>query len=362
MMDINMNSSPDRSVIPSPSGVAGLSDMADMNTSNDELTSPRRASIQLGQDDNMYTTRYYIDHKKQTQSICSDLMYEECFPCCHRHSTRSLHTWFWALLRSEILVYTLHVTAIVFGVAKEAVVATQADKALTIVHSSVETLATVLLLLIRLITCRGGDRTIIRTIDDVEPQCTPGTIRTDPHIRAVRRYTDLHTILSFVLLVIAITCFVVFLVVDWKLLVWTLLTNNFCMITINIFSALLIATVSLSDHTIRQDQYKTTIYEAMSLIYDLHRTREDIKESSVHTADKQTTENHMEKDQGSAVTQKEELNKLKTRATTYIDTLENMEFFQPPSHITVHEDFESHVKEVNELHHSNHHHHDSTVF
>jgi len=47
---------------------------------------------------------------------------EECIPCCpcgdEKDKDEREVTWFWYLMGSELMIFTLHVSAIIFGVVK----------------------------------------------------------------------------------------------------------------------------------------------------------------------------------------------------------------------------------------------------
>jgi len=79
-----------------------------------------------------YLTRYGIDHSEQSEGLCSEVILDECVPCCRgccghedhdedrkRRPMRSAVGILVAAIRSEIFLYTLHVTSIVLGAVKE---------------------------------------------------------------------------------------------------------------------------------------------------------------------------------------------------------------------------------------------------
>jgi len=69
-----------------------------------------------------YVTRYRIDHEEQTGNLCSAVTVEECIPCCpcgdEDEEEQRPVTFFWYLMRSELIMFTLHVSTIIFGVVK----------------------------------------------------------------------------------------------------------------------------------------------------------------------------------------------------------------------------------------------------
>ena len=67
-------------------------------------------------------TRLRIDHDQQTSKLCSGVTTEECIPCCacgdeEEEEERSV-SWIWYLVGSELMVFTLHMSAVIFGVVK----------------------------------------------------------------------------------------------------------------------------------------------------------------------------------------------------------------------------------------------------
>jgi len=69
-----------------------------------------------------YVTRYRIDHERQTSKLCSGVATEECIPCCPcgdgKDEEEQPVSWIWYVMGSELVVFTLHISAVVFGVVK----------------------------------------------------------------------------------------------------------------------------------------------------------------------------------------------------------------------------------------------------
>jgi len=68
-------------------------------------------------------TRYRIDHVEQSSKLCSGVTAEECIPCCScgdedEDEEERQVSWLWYLMGSEAVLFTLHVSAIIFGVVK----------------------------------------------------------------------------------------------------------------------------------------------------------------------------------------------------------------------------------------------------
>jgi len=77
-----------------------------------------------GRQDNVthFVTRYQMDVRRQLTDVNYDVLTDECLPFIRCSRTRqrcgavtSLTTWMWSLIRSEMFLYSLHVTAIVLG-------------------------------------------------------------------------------------------------------------------------------------------------------------------------------------------------------------------------------------------------------
>ena len=69
-----------------------------------------------------YVTRLRIDHEQQTSKLSSGVTMEECIPCCacgndEEEEERPV-SWIWYLVGSELILLTLHLSSIVFGVVK----------------------------------------------------------------------------------------------------------------------------------------------------------------------------------------------------------------------------------------------------
>ena len=68
-------------------------------------------------------TRYRIDHNQQTRKMCSGVTMEELVPCCtcgedEEEEEERPVSWFWYIMGSELLLFTLHMSAVTLGVVK----------------------------------------------------------------------------------------------------------------------------------------------------------------------------------------------------------------------------------------------------
>ena len=80
-----------------------------------------------------------IDHKQQRQNMTTDILKEECTPCLTEESQESCGSIIFGCVSSEAFLLSLHLTALAFGVAKEAVRMKEADEILHLIHSTIET-------------------------------------------------------------------------------------------------------------------------------------------------------------------------------------------------------------------------------
>ena len=223
------------------------------------------ACIVLGTGSESYRTIFYTDHVRRTRQLCSEVLFDDCVPCCHRRSRRSgrLSVMALSFLRSEAFIYFLHITSIVLGCAKEGYATIHTDPVLTMIHSSIETFATLLLLAIRMANGWRSVPTVLKATRSVEYVDRLLVERT--HVQQMRVYVAMHTMASILLIVVCIGTFLVCSFVI-RVMTWTILSNNFCMITTTVLSGLLVARVGQTVLKVQEDQFKVIIYEAAMLI------------------------------------------------------------------------------------------------
>ena len=148
------------------------------------------------------------------------------------------------------------------------------DTTLNLIQSAVETSATLLLIVIRMFNAYVGYRRVHWSLehvvhyDDHSPYClehtnggasckTCGKGRRgseEVHIRLIRQWMIVQLSAGLVLFTISLGCFLIFL--NYVHLGWTILSNNFCMITITVLSSLYAARVTIAVTRIIEDLHK----------------------------------------------------------------------------------------------------------
>ncbi len=167
-------------------------------------------SVILGakQSGNVYTTRYAINRRRQREDICGEIVQEAFCPCTLEENRTSIGKALWAVISSETLVFGLHITVLVFGVAKEALNLREVDEDLYLVHSLIETFVTILLIAIRVNTARVQFRSLRYHITGVEH--VEDTSSASVRGKALRKWLLVYYVMAALLLVIPVTCFLLF--------------------------------------------------------------------------------------------------------------------------------------------------------
>ena len=69
-----------------------------------------------------YVTRFRIDHEVQTSNLCSEVASEVFIPCCSCGDKEEANerpvSIVWYFVGSELLIFIIHISTVVFGVAK----------------------------------------------------------------------------------------------------------------------------------------------------------------------------------------------------------------------------------------------------
>jgi hypothetical protein len=139
----------------------------------------------------------------------------------------------------------------------------QVAPVLTVVDSSFETLATLLLIMVRMGNAYFGYREVQSSI--LHDQITE---RDDNvHVRLIRQWMVLFNVTGLLLLCVSLGFFLVFLYEVH--LGWTLLTNNLCMITIQVLAGVYRTRVTLTPGV-----YRTRVTLAVTRIHeDQHKVK-----------------------------------------------------------------------------------------
>jgi hypothetical protein len=124
------------------------------------------------------------------------------------------------------------------------------DEFLELEHSIIELVATLAFILIRMANARTGYVMIRKTIGRIE-HFDP---KRDARLRTIRMWMWLFEASCVLLIVICVVSFVVFY--EFVHLGWTIVTNQFGLITCMVLSGLFMARVTVSIVKIREDQHK----------------------------------------------------------------------------------------------------------
>ncbi|ELT92169.1 hypothetical protein CAPTEDRAFT_215030 [Capitella teleta] len=228
--------------------------------------------LELGRDaglGNVYHTRYRIRHEKQSEGVCGEMMKEEMFPCCGEKAKQSCGRFIWAIIRSEAFLFSLHLTALGLGVVKEAANYREEEEVLHLIHSIIETLVSILLVTVRIVSGWTAFYYITKQVYKIER--LKGSSTTNLHDiiqgQSLRRWLKLYTfggVLLDLFLVGTFVCFYFF-----AHLGWTVLTNQFALVVIGVMASLYMTRVSKTMSTNREDQHKAALYESMLLLQEL---------------------------------------------------------------------------------------------
>jgi len=134
----------------------------------------------------------------------------------------------------------------------------EADPFLALEQSIIETIATLAFILIRMANAHMGYSMIRHTIGRVE-QFDP---KRDARLRSIRMWLWLFEAASMLLVITCIVSFVAFYY--WVHLGWTLVSNQFCLITSMVLAGLYMARVTVSVVKIREDQHKVRTIRIIS--------------------------------------------------------------------------------------------------
>ena len=208
-----------------------------------------------------YITRFHIDHDEQRQDLCNEIFFEECIPFCKKENRKSVKSCLWNFISSEAFLFTLHVATIVLGAVKEALNMRTVAEVLHLVHSVIETFLALLQTLIRLISAWMSYRALrqdMYRLEHVDPEMY------DCRGRNLRVWLNVVTAICVTMMVGVVVCFLVFYYEVH--LGWTLLSNQFAMISVTTAANLFQARVSSLEARINGDHHKAVLYEAVRLI------------------------------------------------------------------------------------------------
>ena len=237
--------------------------------------------LELGRDagyGNVYHTRYQIKHADQRTHLCRELLLEEMVPCCGDKARRSYGRLLWAFIRSEAFLFSLHMTALVLGVIKEAANYREEAEILHLVHSIIETVVSILMVVIRVVSGWTAFYHVKKSVGKVE-KLNEHEDRPKHQVQgvALKRWLKLFTLGGVLLLVFLIASFLCFYF--FAHLGWTILTNQFALLAVSIMSSLFMARVARAESLNAEDQHKTALYESVLLLQELYHTAANPKRS-----------------------------------------------------------------------------------
>ena len=226
-----------------------------------------------GPSGNTYTTHYVINRKAQREELCSDVLREAFYPCTMEENKGSCKKASWSIISSEAFMLSLHITVLILGVAKEALDLRTVDEDLHLIHSLLETIVTLLTIAIRIAVVRYIFKNLSDTVTPMEHVEDPSS---DIRGEALRKWLYRFYFLGIFLIIVCVTCFLCFYFLVH--LGWTLLSNNFCLVCITVFSGIMVEGLELITSRIREDQHKAVIHETVLLLQEAYDTQLQSKE------------------------------------------------------------------------------------
>jgi len=220
---------------------------------------------------NSYLTRFRIQRSLQREEIAAEVCEESCMPCCLAENRRTWKRFLWICLTCEPFLLTLHMTALILGVLKEALNLRTVDEDLHMIHSIIETFVACLVVVTRIAAVWGSYRTCKRDQRDIE-YSERDSLHDD--FSSMRRVVVLFTVFAVFLILFAVAAFLVFYF--FAHLGWTILSNNFVLIMVTVTSNLVSERLDSEIAKDKEDQHKAVIYETMLLLTEMAwaRTRE----------------------------------------------------------------------------------------
>ncbi len=164
-------------------------------------------------------------------------------------------------IRAELFLVSLHMLVIVLGVLKEALDLRQVAEDLHFAHSLVETIATVLIIVIRHVSAWHAFKKIKRTRRKTEHVDVDLGIKT--RSRSLKVQLKCYSVVSVMIALFAVVCFVLFYFLAH--LGWTILSNNAALIWIMACDGLLRSRMGAESRLVLEDHRKAVLCE-MSLL------------------------------------------------------------------------------------------------
>lgn len=212
----------------------------------------------------IYVTRYRIDSYRQSNPLCREAASEMFVPCAGHNDNRPV-TCIWHIFKSELMLFVLHMSTLVFGVFKEALDMRHVDdrESFHLAHTVIETIVTLLIIILRMINTRMGYIEVQVTVQRLQ-HFDPVH---EPHLRAVWTWMWLLLAAGLLTFVTCIVCFVVF--DQLAHLGWTILSNQACIITMRLLDGFYESRIHAAVKKIKEDQHKVVIHEALMLLKEI---------------------------------------------------------------------------------------------
>lgn len=215
----------------------------------------------------VYVTQYRIDHGAEMKKLPSTEVFKQCVPCftCGAMGKQErLVGWIWYLLASKLLLFTVHLCTIVFGVVKEAVEMRQHEsmKQLYLVNSFIEIFFTVFVVVMHMLNARMGYIKIRLAVQRLEGF----DLNNDKHLRSVKTWMWLLVASGFVHIAVSVGCFIAFHMLLH--LGWTVLSNQLCILSMNTLFAVYDSVMTAAVIKIKDDQQQVVMQEGAMLLRD----------------------------------------------------------------------------------------------
>ena len=226
-----------------------------------------------GPSGNTYTTHYVINRKVQREGLWSDVLREAFYPCTMEKNKGSYKKVLWSIISSETFMFSLHITALILGVTKEALDLRTVDEDLHLIHSLLETIMALLTIAVRIAVVHSKFKNLN---DAVTPMEHVDDLSSGIRDEALRKWLHRFYFLGIFLIIVCVTCFLCFYFLVH--LGWTLLSNNFCLECITVSSGLMVERIAAITGRIREDQHKAVIHETALLLQEAYDTQPQSKE------------------------------------------------------------------------------------
>ncbi len=212
-----------------------------------------------------YSTRYHINHGLQRQELGREIVMESCAPCCvTQKERRKCSMALYEFVSAEAFLLTLHLTAVILGVVKEAMDMRTYAEDLEMAHSLAEIVVTVLLIVLRIVQAYRRFAELKDNAYELEYISPDEVQEEDVRGKGLKRWLNGITLLGVLLILLAVACFVAFYFLVH--LGWTVLSNQFCLVVFLVVANLYSERVAEALGRIKQDQHRAVLLESLLLL------------------------------------------------------------------------------------------------